>query len=461
MRWLSTLVPFRDAVAQFRTGDLSPRDYLEQAIEQIMRAEPALNVFAHLDLANARRLADASAQRYRAGTSLSPIDGMPIGIKDIIETADMPTAMGSEIYLGWQPRADAACVQAVRQGGGVPLGKTRSTEFAIGRATTTCNPHDGDRTPGGSSSGTAAGVASGMFSAGLGTQTQGSIVRPASFCGVVGYKPTWGALSLHGVHPVSASHDHLGVIADSLDSCWRLAWWIAQQASNPLRAGLSGRPGTALQPRPVHRLAVLRTCGYAELDDAELAVFESKLEAWRASGVDVVEPSQDAALAIFCAEAEKMGEASMDMVAHEMRWPYRSYVERSGPLVSEKIHSLLRRGEAVDRHRYAQLLQTRLALRERAQALGETYDAFVLPAASGVAPQGLDNTGSRTLLVYSSFLGLPACSLPLLQINSLPLGMQLMGFHNADYRLLCHAQWLMHGADAHRKPPGDRHGFVN
>jgi len=453
VRWLSSLVPFRDAVTQFRTAELSPRDYLEQAIEQIMRAEPALNVFAHLDLANARRLADASAQRYRAGASLSPIDGMPIGIKDIIETADMPTAMGSDIYRGWQPHTDAACVQALRRGGGVPLGKTRTTEFAIGRATVTRNPHDGDRTPGGSSSGTAAGVASGMFSAGLGTQTQGSIVRPASFCGVVGYKPTWGALSLDGVHPVSASHDHLGVIADSLDSCWRLAWWISQQAPTPLRVGLSGGPNTVLQPRPVHRLAVLRTCGYTELDDAELAAFESQLEAWRASGVDVVEPSQDAALALFCAEAEKVGEASGEMVAHEMRWPYQSYVERSGPLVSEKIHDMVRRGEAVDRHRYAQLLQIRRALRARAQALGEIYDAFVLP--SGVAPQGFDNTGSRTLLVYSSFLGLPACSLPLLQINSLPLGVQLMGFHNADYRLLCHAQWLMQGADAHPKPPGD------
>jgi Asp-tRNA(Asn)/Glu-tRNA(Gln) amidotransferase A subunit family amidase len=448
MRWLSPLVPFPDAVARFRAGDLSPREYLEQAIEQIERAEPELDVFAHLDVANARRQADASALRYREGVPLSPIDGMPIGIKDIIETADMPSSMGSDIYKGWQPRADAACVQAVRRGGAVVLGKVRSTEFAIGRATTTRNPHDTGRTPGGSSSGTAAGVASGMFSAGLGTQTQGSIVRPASFCGVVGYKPTWGALSLDGVHPVSTSHDHLGVIGDSLDACWSLAWWIAQHAPTPLRPGLSGRPNTALQMRRVHRLAVLRTSGYSELDGAELAAFESQLNLWRAAGVEVVEPSQDHALARFCTEAEAIGEASVDMVAHEMQWPYRSYVERSGPLVSEKIHALLKRGEAVDRLRYAQLLQARSALCEQAQALGQTYDAFVLPAASGVAPRGYENTGSRTLLVYSSYLGLPACSLPMLKINSLPLGMQLVGFKNADYRLLCHAQWLSQGLNA-------------
>lgn len=446
MQLASSLLPFRNAVAQFQTGKLSPRDYLEQAIHHVTQAEPTLDVFAHLDLANARKLADASTQRYRQGQALSPVDGMPVGIKDIIETSDMPTEMGSDIYADWRPLADAACVQALRRGGAIALGKTRTTEFAIGRATTTRNPHAPERTPGGSSSGTAAGVASGMLCAGLGTQTQGSIVRPASYCGVVGYKPTWGALPLDGVHPVSTSHDHLGVIADSIDSAWRMAWWIAQKSPLPLRRGLGGAPNYTLASRPVRRLAVLRTAGYAELDEASCAAFERQLEAWRANAIVIVEPLEDDALSQFCAEVDKIGDASMSMLAYEMQWPYRSYVENKGHLVSEKIHKLVLQGAAIHRLQYARLLQLRSTLQEQAQALGEYYDAFVLPAASGIAPMGYTNTGSRTLLVYSSFLGLPACSLPLLQAHGMPLGVQLMGFKNADYRLLSHAQWLMAGA---------------
>lgn len=443
MRLLSSLAPFHEAVAQFQTGALSPRDYLEQAIEQVTQAELSLDVFAYLDVMNARKLADASTQRYRQGRALSPIDGMPMGIKDIIDTADMPTGMGSDVYAGWQPRADAACVQALRLGGAVVLGKTRSTEFAIGRATTTRNPHDQERTPGGSSSGTAAGVASGMFCAGLGTQTQGSIVRPASYCGVVGYKPTWGALTLEGVHPVSATHDHLGVIADSIDSAWRVASWIAEKAPIRTHRNLSGRPSAALHARPVTRLAVLRTAGYAELDAMSLKAFDQQLDAWRATGIELVEPQDDDALAQFCQDADEIGDASVELVAREMQWPYRTYVERHGDLISEKIHGLVRLGASIDPLRYARQLQWRRMLRERVQALARSYDAFVLPAASGVAPMGYANTGSRSLLVYSSFLGLPSCSLPLLQVDGLPLGIQLMGFDSADHRLLGHAQWLM------------------
>ncbi|MET4576821.1 amidase [Ottowia thiooxydans] len=443
MGLVSTLLPFRDAVVRFRAGSCSPREYLEQAIEHVTQAEPTLEVFAHLDLESARKLADASTERYRQGQVLSPIDGMPMGIKDIIDTSDMPTQMGSEIYAGWRPMADAACVQALRLGGALSLGKTRSTEFAIGRATITRNPHDTGRTPGGSSSGTAAGVASGMFCAGLGTQTQGSIVRPASYCGVVGYKPTWGALPLNGVHSVSTSHDHLGVIAESVESAWQVARWIAQKTPILFRHGLNGAPDHELPPKPVRRLAVLRTAGYSELDEGSLAAFEGQLQAWRAKGIKIVEPCEDKALSMFCAEVEQIPAASMSMVAHEMQWPYLSYLENHGKLVSEKIHHLVQQGAGVDRLQYERLLRLRTSLGVQVQALGEYYDAFVLPAASGVAPVGLENTGSRTLVVYSSFLGLPACSLPLLQVNGLPLGVQFMGSRNGDYRLLGHAQWLM------------------
>src|SRR5690606_9500886 len=151
--------------------------------------------------------ADAATSRYACGAPLSPVDGMPIGVKDIIHTADFPTQMGSELYQGWRPRANAACVDALIAGGAIVLGKTHTTEFAIGRAAVTRNPHDHAHSPDGSTSGTAAGVAAGMICAGLGTQTNGSIIRPASYCGVVGYKPTWGLLPLDCVHTVSHTQD--------------------------------------------------------------------------------------------------------------------------------------------------------------------------------------------------------------------------------------------------------------
>ena len=173
--------PFCSALAGFRAGTDSPRDYLERCIARIEAREPAVKAFVHLDLEGARRSADAASQRYRQGSALSDIDGMPIGVKDIVETADMPTQMNSPLYEGYMARGDAASVRATRQGGGVLVGKTVTTEYAIGGAGPTVNPHDEAHTPGGSSSGSAAGVAAGMFAAAYGTQTQGSIVRPASY----------------------------------------------------------------------------------------------------------------------------------------------------------------------------------------------------------------------------------------------------------------------------------------
>lgn len=445
MSLATSLTPFNEAVRRFKDVTFSPREHLEAAIENISRAEPVLNVFAHLDLASARRDADASTLRYRRGRPLSPIDGMLVGIKDIIDTADMPTEMGSPIYRGWRPRSDAAAVQAIRCGGGIVLGKTRTTEFAIGAATTTRNPHDTSRTPGGSSSGSAAGVAAGMFNSALGTQTQGSIIRPASYCGVVGYKPTWGMLPLSGVHPVSGSHDHLGAIAENVDSAWRLASWIAEQcpdSQNP-RHPASQAPGS--QARSPSRIAVLRTAGYKELSPEELAAFDRQLELWRARAIEVVEPAHDPALALFCSEVDKIPEVSMQMVAYEMRWPYESYAERHPDMLGEKIRDLLAKGKAIDEAAHAQHLRSRDDLLRVAGKLGERYDAFVLPAASGIAPKGLAQTGSRTLLVYSSYLGLPACSLPLQCVDSLPFGIQLMGAAHSDHRLISCASSLERG----------------
>ncbi len=190
--------PFLPATAAFLNGKDSPRDFLERCIATLDAWEPKIGAFVALNLAAARTAADRSTNRWRAGKSLSPIDGMPIGIKDIIETIDMPTENGSPLFAGFRSERDAASVAALREAGAIIVGKTVTTEFAWMHPRATRNPWDLTRTPGGSSSGSAAAVAVGAISVGIGTQVFGSIVRPASFCGCFGFKPTVGAINRGG-----------------------------------------------------------------------------------------------------------------------------------------------------------------------------------------------------------------------------------------------------------------------
>ena len=436
------MLKFEDAVKLFRNSTLSPREYLEQSISVVEERENKVQAFSFLDLKWAREQADAATKRYRCHAPLSPIDGMPIGIKDIFDTSRIPTSMGSDIYRDWQPKVDANAVDAIRLGGGVILGKTRTSEFAIGRATITTNPHDATRTPGGSSSGTAAGVASGMICAGLGTQTQGSILRPASFCGVVGYKPTWGMLSLSGVHPVSHSHDHLGVIAQSLDVAWSVAHCIATHRPTAESFHILDHSSSEFDGIAPRRIAILRTKGYAEIEADALRSFEDRLDSWRRKGVEVVEPSEDSLLADFCLDLDKIPAFSIEMMARDMSWPYAGYCQNFPEAVSKKIHDLVAVGSKVTYEKYQALIEFRDGLLNRLELLSSRYDAFVLPAASGIAPVGLENTGSRTMLTYASFLGTPAFSLPLNRVNGMPLGLQLIGKRHDDFGLLCRSKWL-------------------
>lgn len=231
---------YLSATNAFRDGSDDPRRFLERCLSTLAVVEPEIRAFVHLNMDGARHRADDSAQRWRAGVPLSAIDGMPIGVKDIIETADMPTECGSPLFRGWRTNRDAASVAALREAGAVVLGKTVTTEFAATEPRETRNPWDVERTPGGSSSGSAAAVAAGLVSAALGTQGVGSILRPASYCGCVGFKPSLGALNRGG------SFDYLsqsctGVLAASLDETWLVARAIsARVGGDPGFPGLMG-----------------------------------------------------------------------------------------------------------------------------------------------------------------------------------------------------------------------------
>src|SRR5690348_9775697 len=215
--------PFLSAAKRFESGEDTPRALLERCLALFDTWEPQIGAFVHVNIAGARQAADRATERWREGRSLSAVDGMPVGIKDIIETADLPTEMGSPLFMGWQSGRDAASVAALREAGAVIVGKTVTTEFAATEPRGTRNPWDPRRTPGGSSSGSAAAVAVGIVSAALGTQVVGSIVRPASFCGCVGFKPTVGALN-RGCRYDFLSQCCAAVLPLTLEDAWQVAY---------------------------------------------------------------------------------------------------------------------------------------------------------------------------------------------------------------------------------------------
>ena len=366
-----------------------------------------------------------------------------MAIKDIIATADMPTQMNSPAFKGWQSGQDAACVAALRKGGAVIIGKTVTTEFALGYSGPTTNPFDIKRTPGGSSSGTAAAVGAGMVPAGLGTQTQASTLRPASYCGAVGYKPSLGQLHLGGVHPLSATADHLGIIGATLGDVWRVASQISLGIGSPGRRFLEGAGATVPVPRPPRKLIRLYTRGWSEIDQDTEAQFESAVEALAARGVAIASRHSDARIAVLEDQLMANVDGALDIVAYELRWPFEDYIARYGRLIGKRLHGLVKRAKQMTPRDYELLLDKRDAMRKLWCEAMRDADGYFTLASSGPAIVGLEYTGSRAFLVYGSWLGLPAFSLPLLQSNGLPFGVQLLGTPDRDGSLASVANWMV------------------
>lgn len=439
------IVSFSELAADFRAGRQTPRDFLERCIARIEQRESQVKAFVTLDMAAARKAADASTRRYQDGKPLSPVDGCPVGIKDIMSTHDLPTQMGSPAFKGWRPQQDAACVHALRQGGAIIFGKTVTTEFAVGFSGPTTNPFDVTRTPGGSSSGSAAAVGAGMLPVALGTQTQGSTLRPASYCGAVGFKPTLGALPMAGIHPLSSTSDHLGIIGATLADTWRIASQISLRMGSSgygFLQGASESPPPAAKPR---RLIRLYTRGWSEIDQSAIDAFEAAIRELQRAGVEVVGKSDDPRIAAFEEALERDVDGALDIVAYEMKWPFEEYLTRFGDLIGQRIHGLIKRAGELSPADYCQLLEKRRAIRRHCRQLAADLgaDCYVTLASSGPAIQGFEFSGSRTFVVYGSWLGFPSFSLPLLESNGLPFGLQLLGLGDRDGELCATANWVM------------------
>jgi Asp-tRNA(Asn)/Glu-tRNA(Gln) amidotransferase A subunit family amidase len=442
---------FHDAAARFRDGSDTPRAYLERCLETINEREPVVRAFVVVNEAGGRAAADTSTTRWRDGRPLSPIDGLPIGIKDLLETKDMPTQMGCEAYRGNFPKRDNAAVWALRQAGAVILGKTVTAEIGGSHPGPTTNPFDPSRTPGGSSSGSAAAVAARMVPAAIGTQVGGSIIRPAAFCGNVALKPTQGGIN-RGERQATSMSTH-GVHAGSIEDMWQVAIEIVRRVGGDRGClGLMG-PSTAPAAVKPERLIVLETEGWAGLEGADRSAFEVLLENVRRAGVTLLRRRDHAlieALEVVIANGRALCNA---ITSWENRWNTRNLVDEHPDGVSARAKAALAKAEAMTPDDYRAALIERATAQLRHAAVGPLADAVITLSCQGAAPLWSGDvpgqplaprpTGDFVFNAPSSMLFAPAVTVPLMSVGGLPVGLQVMGQQHEDARMTSLARWLL------------------
>jgi Asp-tRNA(Asn)/Glu-tRNA(Gln) amidotransferase A subunit family amidase len=428
-----------DAAQQIRDGRLTSEELVQTCLERIRALEPKVQAWAFLDEEHALSQARAADERKRSGEPIGPLHGVPVGLKDIIDTGDMPTENGTVLHQGRTPRNDATVVAMLRAAGAVMLGKTVTTECAYFAPGKTRNPHNPEHTPGGSSSGSAAAVAAGMVALALGSQTNGSTIRPASFCGVYGYKPTHGLIPRHGILELSRTLDHVGLFARSIDDIALLAEQLAghdeRDPDTRPRARVAFQKISSEEPPIDPMLAFVKTPHWERVDAETKEAFSELLEAL-GDRVEEVELFPSAA-------------AAWDWHKTIMETEMAANFEREWHSGRDKLSSQLR--SLIERGREVRAIDYQRALRSIAPVVAsfdelfmERYDAILTPAALGTAPKGLESTGDPSFCSLWTLCGMPAISLPLMQgSNGLPLGVQLVGRRNFDARLLRTARWLL------------------
>jgi len=409
-----------EAARAIRAGRLTSETLVAACLERIAARDGELAAWAHV-------AADASLAQARAldrQPARGPLHGVPVGIKDIFDTADMPTEYNSAIYRGHRPRADAAAVTLLRQAGCVVLGKTVTAEFANLHPPATRNPRNPAHTPGGSSSGSAAAVADRMVPLALGTQTAGSVIRPAAFCGVIGLKPSFGSINRTGVKPVSDTLDTIGLFANTVED--------AALALNIL----SSRPVPDFSAKiTAPRIGVARTSRWNDADAATHAALESAARRLASAGADVKDAAlPPAAEALFDAQGLIMNFEA----ARALAWEQSNHREA----ISATLLKRLDEGWAVSREQYDNARQTARDARRQFADLMRGYDLLLTPSARGEAPLGLASTGDSLFNRVWTLLGVPSVSLPSGSgPNGLPLGIQIVSAIEQDTALLAHAQW--------------------
>ncbi len=409
----------RGAIRDLRSGQSEPHGVIGAASRRADALEPWLHAFYY------------RPPNYHIGKG--PLGGIPVGVKDIIATADMPTTNGSPFYKGFVPEADAWVIGKIKQYGGTVFGKTVTTEFAWRHPGPTVNAWNRLHTPGGSSSGSAAAVAAGIVPLAFGSQTLGSIIRPAAFNGVVGFKPSFGAMSLEGVHPLAKSLDHLGFFTRNVaDAAAAFALFVDE---DPDVLGSDLAWDAYFPPVGPPAFAVIRTEAWGQADAEQRSNFDAALDTFRQAGARVHEVSLPASSA-------EIFQNTLCILQYEAARVHQRLIATHPEKASDILHRLVADGLAVGEVAYqaARAFQTRLQADFANLAVG--YDAILTLPALGEAPLGLTFTGDATFCAAWSLMGVPAISIPSgWSAGRLPLGLQICGAFGADRQLLQTAAW--------------------
>jgi len=431
--WLSAT----DAARAIRDGAITSDQLVEACLARIRETEPQVQAWQFLDPAHALAQARALDEQRSQGKPLGALHGVPVGIKDIMDTADMPTEDGTVLHAGRTPARDATVVAMLRAAGAVIMGKTVTTECAYFHPGKTRNPHDAEHTPGGSSSGSAAAVAAGMVPLALGSQTNGSVIRPAAFCGVYGFKPTHGMIPRGGIMKLSRALDHVGVFARTLEDVALVAeQLVGQDELDPDTRPRARTPfrEVALQEPPLPPLlAFVKGPAWNRAEEETREAF-AELAGELGDRVVEVELPETALRALDWHRTIMEAEMAANL---DLEW------EKGRERLSEPLRALLARGREVSALAYQQALARARILNDGFGEIFERCDAIVTPSAPGTAPKGLGSTGDPSFCTLWTLLGTPALNLPLMRgSNGLPLGVQLVGQRDDDARLLRTARWL-------------------
>lgn len=438
--WLSAT----DAARAIREGALSSEELVAACLARVGEVDGQVQAWAYLDAEHALMQARALDAERRAGYAVGPLHGVPVGVKDIFDTADMPTENGTVLHRGRTPRKDAAAVARLRAAGAVILGKTVTTECAYFTPGKTRNPHNPEHTPGGSSSGSAAAVAAGMVPLALGSQTNGSVIRPAAFCGTFGFKPTHGLVPRSGVLKLSRTLDHVGVFARTLEDVALLAEELVgydeYDPDTRMRARMPFTTLAAEEPPVEPVLAFIKTPQWERAEPETREAFD-ELVAALGSRVEEVELFPSASEAWDWHRTIMEAEMAANL---EREW------QQGRDRLSERLRALIEHGRDVRAVDYQRAVASAAQLQESFEDLFvQRYDAILTPSAPGTAPKGLASTGDPAFCSLWTLCGLPSLNLPIMRgTDGLPLGVQLVGRRYFDGRLLRTARWLVARASA-------------
>ncbi|MGE5172002.1 MAG: amidase [Rudaea sp.] len=426
-----------DAARAIREGVVSAEQLTEACLAAVVEMDAQVQAWAFLDPEHALKQARARDEERREGQPIGPLHGVPVGIKDVFDTEDMPTEDGTVLHAGRTPARDATVVRMLRAAGAVIMGKTVTTELATFFPGKTRNPRNPAHTPGGSSSGSAAAVAAGMVPLALGTQTNGSVIRPAAFCGVYGFKPTFGLISRGGVLKLSRTLDQVGVfgrsVADVALVAEQLIGWDALDPDTRPRARIPLVAVASDEPPLPPMLAYVKGPVWDRASDETKAAFAELASVLGDRIVEIALPdSARSALDWHRIIMEAEMAANLDL-----EW------EQGRERISQPLRAQLGRGREVKALDYLRARARIALLNDGFEDVFERCHAIVTPATPGTAPQGLDSTGDPAFCTLWTLCGMPAISLPLMQGgNALPMGVQLVGRRGDDARLLRTARWL-------------------